>query len=72
MVSTSRSDIVGEMIRGDLAESRAVSAYDVRPREGRPVVHVRPGLAVRWESGRRRYNPLGKGRPMLFEESDGS
>lgn len=72
MVSASRSDILDEMIRGDLVGSRAVFAFDVRPREGRPVVQVWLGLAGRWESGRRRYNPLGKGRPMLCEESDGS
>lgn len=46
MVPASRSDIVGEMIRGDLAGSRAVFAFDVRPREGRPVVQVWPGRRI--------------------------
>lgn len=72
VISAGCGENVDGMIQGDLAGSRVVLAHDVRPRKGWPVVQVWPGRADRWGSGRRRYNPCGKGRPTPFEESDGS
>jgi hypothetical protein len=43
VVAAVRGDIVGEVIQGDLAGSRAVLAHDARPGDpGWPVVHDGP------------------------------
>ncbi len=72
-MAAARGDIVDGMIQGDLVGSRVFLTCEAESGgspDGRWSMMARS--AVRWRSGRRRYNPCGKGRPMLSEESDGS